>query len=124
MLLLSPLEVQQKGLYYCTGSQYNNCSETSKAKHFRSHYGSSALDLAELWFDLNFIDIPEAKLEEKDKEFAKKAVQNYNEIKETIDDRMNELMKELTPIFLKAYGAVFKNYLREDLFLSLSLEAH
>lgn len=61
---LSPSDVRQKGLQYCSGAQYNRCSIETRTKHFRSLYGSSHLDLASLWYDLTQTDIPGARLEQ------------------------------------------------------------
>jgi DDE superfamily endonuclease len=65
-MLLTPIEVRDKGLHYCAGTN-DRCSDETKAKQFHAHYGSPALVLANLWFDLTVTDIPGAALEEQDK---------------------------------------------------------
>ena len=65
-MLLMPIEVRDKGLHYCAGTN-DRCSDETKAKQFHAHYGSPALVLATLWFDLTVTDIPGAALEEQDK---------------------------------------------------------
>lgn len=65
-MLLSPSDVMKKGLRYC-GIRGTRSSAAAQTKQFHSHYGSSPLDLADMWYDLTTTDIPEAQLEDKDK---------------------------------------------------------
>ena len=77
MLLLSPSDVMRKGLDYCgfpyTEGQQSRLSAETNAINFHSHYGSSALVVADLWYDITTTDeIPGApQLEEKDKKSEK-----------------------------------------------------
>ena len=69
-MLLSPLDVLIKGLD-CIGLHYIEKKKGSYEQinfiRFRKHFGSSPLDVAEIWFDLTTTDIPEALLDDKDK---------------------------------------------------------
>jgi hypothetical protein len=67
MRVLAPLEVRQMGLEYCAGSQYDRCSVTTRTKQFHALYGSTPLDLADLWHDLTVTDIEGARLSAQDK---------------------------------------------------------
>ncbi len=59
LMLLSPEEVEEMGLSYMGVNTYNK-SKAFKLDEFHSHYGSDALDLAEIWYDLSNTSIDEA----------------------------------------------------------------
>jgi hypothetical protein len=63
---LSPSDVLHRGLYCCTGSQFDRSSEAARTTQFRALYGSTPLDLAELWYDMIVTNIPGAKLTEEE----------------------------------------------------------
>lgn len=65
-MLLLPIEVRDKGLHYCAGSN-DRCSDATKAKQFHALYGSSPLVVAGLWNDLTVTNIPGAVLGEQEK---------------------------------------------------------
>jgi hypothetical protein len=65
-MLLSPTDVMKKGLKYC-GVHCFKTSAAANTKKFHKHYGSSPLDLANMWYDLTTTDIPGAQLEQSDK---------------------------------------------------------
>jgi DDE superfamily endonuclease len=69
LVLLSPTDVRNKGLKCLNSSSAAARQTTSAAANteFHKHFGSSPLDLADMWYDLNTTDIPGAQLEEKDK---------------------------------------------------------
>lgn len=69
-MLLSSLDVLQKGLCYVGIGREKQArlSYDRKVKKFsRKHYGSSPLDVADIWYDLCHTSIEEARLSEKEK---------------------------------------------------------
>ena len=60
-LFLSPSDIRNRGLAYLR-IRSEGRSVAAQNADFHDHYGSSPLDLAEMWFDLNATDIPGAKL--------------------------------------------------------------
>ncbi len=67
--ILSPIDVLRKGLGYVGIGleEQDRLSLQGKADEFQSHYGSSPLVVADIWFDLCHTTIAEACLEEKKK---------------------------------------------------------
>lgn len=67
--ILSPMDVMKRGLGYVGigREQQARLSVKDKASEFQSHYGSSPLNVADIWFDLCHTTIEEACLEEKEK---------------------------------------------------------
>jgi hypothetical protein len=57
MVVLSPQDVLEKGLNYVNVKQHGK-SQRSKQEKFQKHYGSSPLDLANMWYDLMTNDPP------------------------------------------------------------------
>jgi hypothetical protein len=68
-MLLSPSRVQTLGLalHRILDNGNKPMKEKRKEELFRKEYGSGSLDLAEMWFDLQSTDVPDAKLREQDK---------------------------------------------------------
>ena len=68
-MLLSVQEVLQKGLEMVGFSKCEQHGMPLERRNcwFRKFYGSSALDLANMWYDLTVTDIPLAQLTEKEK---------------------------------------------------------
>jgi hypothetical protein len=66
MVLLSPNNVLKKGLTFLD-IQLKQKAEKQSTPEFRQQYGSSPLDLAEMWYDLTVTDILEAQLDDKKK---------------------------------------------------------
>jgi hypothetical protein len=64
MVLLSPIDVLKKGLTFL---DIQRKSESQNTLEFHKHYGSNPLDLAEMWYDLTVTDIPEARIDDKEK---------------------------------------------------------
>jgi hypothetical protein len=64
MVVLSPSDVLEKGLTLL-GIEQN--IDKQKRLQFHKHYGSSPLDLAEMWYDLTVTDIPAARMDEEEK---------------------------------------------------------
>jgi hypothetical protein len=62
MMVLAPSQVWQLGLQYCAGSQYDQCSLTTRTKQLHAIYCSSPLDLADLWYDLTVTHIQGTRL--------------------------------------------------------------
>jgi hypothetical protein len=54
-------------LKLCHCFKGKSSSEAINAKQFRKHYGSSPLDLSDMWYDLTTTNIPGAELGDKDK---------------------------------------------------------
>jgi len=65
-MLLSPKDVLENGLEY-VNRQFQIKSEANNMAEFRKFYGSSPLDLAEIWFDLMHTTIEGACVDDKDK---------------------------------------------------------
>jgi hypothetical protein len=67
-MLLSPLDVLNKGFAACNGlpDLIGGLSE-KRINAFCSHYGLSPVDLSSIWYDLITTNIPEAMLEQKEK---------------------------------------------------------
>ena len=61
-MLISASEMNQIGLEIF---QVSSKSNELNAKRFRKYFGSSPLDLAEMWYDLNHTNIPAAWLNTK-----------------------------------------------------------
>jgi hypothetical protein len=60
-MLLSPNDVLLRGLQYLRmGSSTKSLAQ--KRKEFHKHYGSSSLDLADMWYDMTVTDIAEARI--------------------------------------------------------------
>jgi hypothetical protein len=57
MFVLSPQDVLQKGLDY-PNIKHHGRLQLSNQETFQKHYGSSPLDLANIWYDLLTIDPP------------------------------------------------------------------
>jgi hypothetical protein len=57
MSILSPQDVLQKGLNYLNIKHHGRSQLSNQAK-FQKHYGSSPLDLANIWYNLLTIDPP------------------------------------------------------------------
>jgi hypothetical protein len=68
MMILSPNDVMKQGLLHVRVSyeRQEDFSEAGREKLFRSHFGSTPLDLAEIWYDLTTTDIPGARIDEED----------------------------------------------------------
>jgi hypothetical protein len=67
-MFLSPNDVLMRGLNF-VGLDVSKQAKVQRAtniKRFRCHYGSSPLDIAEIWFDLCHADIVAAKIPMKD----------------------------------------------------------
>jgi hypothetical protein len=58
MFVLSPQDVLQKGLDYLSIKHHGRSLQLSNQDKFQKHYGSSPLDLANIWYDLLTIDPP------------------------------------------------------------------
>jgi hypothetical protein len=68
MVLLSPntQPCLKKGLTFLA-IQFEQKSEKQNTLEFCQHYGSAPLDLAKMWYDLMVTDIPEVRMDDKDK---------------------------------------------------------
>ncbi len=60
--MLSVQDVLEAGLRYVGVDPKHEMSRANQILEFRKHYGSSALDLANIWYDLTVTTIPGAKL--------------------------------------------------------------
>jgi hypothetical protein len=65
-LLLLPRDVMARGLAFLQISVKRKSIEW-QISEFHAHYGSDALELASMWYDLTTTNIPEAKLTVKEK---------------------------------------------------------
>ena len=67
--ILSPIDVMGRGLHYVGiyREQQAKLSMQKKVDDFKSHYSSSPLVIADIWFDLCHTTIEEACLNEKEK---------------------------------------------------------
>mgnify|MGYP000167110465 CR=1 FL=1 len=63
-MLLSPSDVLKKGL---KGLQFEGNLAAMRTQQFHPHYGSSPLDLADMWYDLTVTTILVAELTDKEK---------------------------------------------------------
>ena len=59
MLILSPQDVLQQGLEYINVIYCNKNSVAYYQKRFRQHYGSSSIDIAAMWYDIQNETLPE-----------------------------------------------------------------
>jgi hypothetical protein len=64
-MLLSPADVLKKGLWHLQ-LEFRTLSEDKQNEEFHKHYGSSPMDLANMWYDLTVVDIVEARVSEKE----------------------------------------------------------
>jgi hypothetical protein len=64
-MLLSPADVMKMGLRYLQ-LEFRRLSEERQNEEFHKHYGSSPMDLANMWYDLTVTDIVEARVSQKE----------------------------------------------------------
>jgi hypothetical protein len=75
-MLLSPKEVLIYGLQFL-GIRYSRWSESTRIREFHRHYGSSPLDLADIWYDLTIGDHLPTELKLSGNEKNEKGLKRY-----------------------------------------------
>jgi hypothetical protein len=65
-MFISPLDILGMGLR-CLRIQSDGRSRAASEEDFHAHFGSSPLDLADMWYDLTTTTIPESQLTKKEK---------------------------------------------------------
>ena len=66
-VLLSVNDVLQQGILFLKMRIKTNISRDQKEEIFKTHYGSTPLALASMWYDMTTTSIAGAKLDEKEK---------------------------------------------------------
>ena len=75
-MFLSPNDVLRRGLQL-VGFRAGNKTKESISLHFRSFYGSSQLDLAQMWYDICYASSPLPKNDRGEKGFKKFMAAHY-----------------------------------------------